>query len=180
MDIGACIKDSWEAIKRWPVPILVGSFVILLVNGVAQSLLTGHAIGGIATLGYKAFRGEEPEIGDVFKPFEKFVDYLLVFLCTLAGVIACFIGYLVTWILFMFAPMAIAYKGVDWKTALIESKDLVLANLGDVILLFLAVIGINMIGMLLCVVGLFVTVPLTYLMTARAYQQLTGAAPPQA
>jgi len=174
MDIGACIKDSWEAIKRYPVPILLGSIIMLMINGFAQSLLTAHAIGGISIMAFKAFGGEEPEIGDVFKPFERFVDYLLVTLCIAAGALACGIGVLVTGVLFMFAPMIVAAEGADWKTAIIKSKDMVLANLGEVILLMLAAIGINMCGVLLCFVGVFITAPLTYLMTARAYQQLAA------
>ena len=176
MDIGACIKDSWEALKKYPVPIIVGSFVIMLINGVAQGLLASHATAGVATMGFKAFAGQEPEIGDVFKPFERFVDYLLVCLCTLAGLLVCFIGFFVTSILFMFAPMIVAAEGADWKTALIKSKDLVIANAGDVVLLVLAAIGINLVGMLLCGVGVFVSLPLTMLMMTRAYQQVAQGA----
>ena len=174
MDIGACIKDSWEALKRYPVPILVGSLVILIINGVAQSLLTSHATGGIAIMALKAFKGEEPEIGDVFKPFERFVDYLLVFLVTLSGIFLCLVGVLLTSFIFMFAPMILAAEGSDWRTALTKSKELVMGNLGDAILLLLVIIAINMVGVLLCGIGILVTVPLTYLILTRAYQQVTG------
>lgn len=176
MDVGAALKDSWELLKKWPLPIVLGTLIMTVISNFAGGLLAGHFMGGVAILASKGFAGQEPELGDVFKSFEKFVDYLLVGIVMMLGLLACFVGVFVTSTLFIFAPVIIAETGADWKTALTQSKQLVMANLGDVIMLILAGVGINILGALLCGIGMLITMPLYLLSISRCYQQLTGTA----
>ncbi len=176
MDVGAALKDSWDLLKKWPLPVILGAFIMNVIANIAGGLLMGHFMGGVAILAAKGFQGQEPEIGDVFKSFEKFVDYLLVGIVMMLGALACGVGVLITATLFIFAPAIIAETGADWKTAVTQSKDLVMANLGDVIMLILAGIGINILGAFLCGVGVLITGPLYMLAISRSYQQLAGTA----
>ena len=176
MDVGAALKDSWELLKKWPLPVVLGSLLMNVIANFSMGLLFGHFAGGMAILAAKGFSGQEPEIGDVFKSFEKFVDYLLVGIVMMLGALACGVGVLVTFTLFMFAPAIIAETGCDWKAACSQSKDLVTANLGDVIMLMLAGFGLNMVGALVCGVGVLITGPLFVLAISRSYEQLAGTA----
>ncbi len=176
MDVGAALKDSWDLLKKWPLPVIAGTAIMTVLNSMAGGLIGGHVLGGVAIMAAKGFNGQEPQIGDVFESFEKFVDYLLVGLVTALGALACIIGVVITSTLFIFAPAIIAETGADWKTALTQSKDLVSSNLGDVIMLMLAGIGINILGCIPCFLGLFITIPLYMLAVSRSYQQLAGTA----
>ena len=51
-----------------------------------------------------------------------------------------------------------------------------MANLGDVVMLILAGIGINILGVFLCGVGVLITMPLYILAISRSYEQLAGTA----
>ena len=117
MDVGAALKDSWDLLKKWPLPVVLGGFIMSVISNIAGGLLAGHFLGGMAILAAKGFNGQEPELGDVFKAFEKFVDYLLVGIVMMLGALACGVGVIVTSTLFIFAPAIIAETGADWKTA---------------------------------------------------------------
>ena len=61
--------------------------------------------------------------------------------------------------------------GID---CLSRAKEITDGNWGAVALIFLAGIGINILGALALCVGLLFTIPLTTLMWAVAYCQMTG------
>jgi len=90
------------------------------------------------------------------------------------GIVACIIpGIFVAMIFYPYV-----YTLVDEDAPGIEclsraraaSKD----NLGAIFVLFIAAIGINVLGVLALCVGLVVTAPLTALMFAVAYCKMTG------
>lgn len=68
-------------------------------------------------------------------------------------------------------------QGVDAITAIRTSFSLVAKNFGQVFLLLLALVGINILGAIPCGLGLFVTIPLSYVAVGFAYRRLTGGVP---
>ncbi|WP_157446617.1 hypothetical protein [Cellulosimicrobium sp. TH-20] len=68
-------------------------------------------------------------------------------------------------------------QGVDAITAIRTSFSLVAKNFGQVFLLLLALVGINILGAIPCGLGLFVTLPLSYVAVGYAYRRLTGGVP---
>ncbi len=174
MDLGRAFKESWETFKKFPMPVIIGYMVLSFVNSLASSLITGNFLAGWSVIADKAFRGEEPKVDDGFRGFDNFLDKFVAGLVMMSGTLLCGVGAVVTGALFLFAPVIIQRKGVDWKTACSESKELVMGNLGQVALLLLAISGINTLGVLACCVGVIVTAPLGMLMLHHAYLQLTG------
>ena len=113
-----------------------------------------------------------PTLGEAFAPFrERQGDYLLVGLALCAGLFVCGVGVLVTSLLFLFAPLIVA-EGEDYKTALIRSKDLVLANLGDCIAIYAVLAVINAVG-LFTLLGWLASLPISAIVVARAYEELS-------
>lgn len=186
MDIGASVNRAWEVLKSNPA-VYVGGFVVvglisLVVNAVLGLIpilgtLIGMFLPGIFIGGYmlacgKGMSGIPATFDDLWTSFkERQVDYLVAGAVMMSGAILCGIGVFLTQFLFGFAILIVA-EGADWKTAINTSKELAMANVGDVAMLILVGFGLNFVGALLCGLGLFVTMPLMLLMTTGLYLEL--------
>jgi uncharacterized membrane protein len=90
--------------------------------------------------------------------------------------VLCFIGVIVTGYLFLFAPLLVV-DGKDFKAALRESKDLTIANLGDLLGLFIVLMGLNVLGAI-TFIGWLAALPITSLMLVHAYEQVRARSLP--
>lgn len=123
-------------------------------------------------------RGDVAQIGDLFtgaKFFWRMLGASILFgLMVFAGTLACIIPGII--LALMFAPYG--YVLVDEDPPGIECLSRARAatkdNLGTLFVVALAMIGVNILGMLALCVGLIFTIPLTTLYFAVAYCQMTG------
>lgn len=176
MDIRVCFARAWKTLKRHPGPVLGGFLAMELLSTFAGGLLHGHAIGGLTLIARKAEAGGRPKLVDVFNVLDRFVDYILVWLCALAGGLFCGVGLVLSTFLFWFAPTIIAVDGVSWKQALARSTDLAQRHPGDLTLLIMVIAAVNLLGLLCLGLGLLVSWPMSQLITFYAYQQLSEPA----
>jgi hypothetical protein len=200
MDIAVCFRDAWAAYKREPlissaatVIYAVGVSLVgaalgaslgrvrgagWLLSGVPTSmLLFGPVFVGLAHLASKALGGRSLSMEDLAFPTQRVGDALLIGLIVAAGLVLCGVGVILTSFLFLFAPLYVV-KGDGYADALRKSKDLVTANLGDVLLLYVVVWLLALPAAVTCGLLSVVTFPLGYLMIVRAHDQLTASAPP--
>jgi uncharacterized membrane protein len=70
----------------------------------------------------------------------------------------------------------IADRQMEFWPAMEASRTLIWENFGGFFLFVLALIGINILGLIACGVGLFITIPLSLCSTAVAYREMTGGA----
>jgi uncharacterized membrane protein len=68
-------------------------------------------------------------------------------------------------------------QGAGYGQALRGSRDLVMAHLADIAVLWLVLLALNLVGALACGVGLFVSLPVTMVALARAHAQLAAEPP---
>jgi hypothetical protein len=131
--------------------------------------------------------GAKPSIGEVFTG-DGVVQYAIASIVLGAAfAVINFVG-VITIILFPITFILTAVLGffvqffgyaiVDENSGAFEgiqrSFQLVRSNLGELILLWLVALGVNIVGALLCGVGLLVTIPLTAIAWAYAWRTLTG------
>jgi uncharacterized membrane protein len=189
MRIEECFGFGWTTFKRDAPAYVLVTFALVVANAtvsalfswihfpfnfVANALVSGLFIGGFMAVAHKGLRGETPQLADAFAPCKaRQGEYLLVGLATAAGVVLCGVGLLATSVLFVFAPLLVV-QGAGYKEALIRSKDLAIARLSDVVVLWLVVVVLNLAGALLCGVGLLVSLPVTMLALAKAHAMLAG------
>lgn len=153
------------------------SFVALILSLLAT--LVSWAMQAAQTRGaLQETEGRKPAIGDFFQWGDRAGSVILTFLllgvltfigvllCVLPGIIFAFFSWYTLWF--------VLDRGSSPIQALQDSFKLVGSNFGPVLLLALALIGINIIGVILCFVGLLVTVPLTLIATGYSYKVLTG------
>lgn len=199
LDVGAAISYGWNGFTRNVGPLLLITLVVVLLS-VGLSLGGQFAFGdsfilslawnivttvislivamGLIRAALAVVDGRTPELGMLFQS-EGFVPYLVASLLVGIGVglglLLCLIPGLILAFLFAFYGYAI----VDGRTndgveAMKISWQLVSANVGSLILLFLLVLAINFAGALLCGLGLFITYPLTAIAVAYAWRRMTG------
>ncbi|WP_165362507.1 hypothetical protein [Promicromonospora panici] len=153
--------------------VSAGSSLLGLVGSLLTSIL--GALGINAAL--REVSGEKATWGTLF----KVNTYGMIILAALLLMVAGFVGLLLCGLgliaLAIFAPFT--YHGVVDKAqnawqAFTSSFRLVGQNFGPVFLLELALLGINIVGAILCGLGLFVTIPLSVLALAYAFRRITG------
>jgi uncharacterized membrane protein len=169
------------------VVLIVGFVVIALIMGVASGI--GKSLGGIVNiilggpllLGFygvvlKSVRREPVEFGQLFSGFQRFLPAflanLILAVLTAIGCILCFIPGL--FVAMLFVPltfMGMYDRTLDFWPAIDQARQTVSASIGQWVLLFLVVLVLNIAGALACGVGIFVSIPLSAVLIALAYDQ---------
>lgn len=144
---------------------LIGSLLVAVLQ----------ALGVNAAL--REVSGEKASWGTLFKINSYgmvILAALLLLAASFVGALLCGIGLIAVAIFAAFTYHNVVDKGMNAWAAFTSSFSLVGKNFGAVFLLELALLGINIVGALLCGLGLFVTVPLSLLAMAYAYRRVAG------
>jgi uncharacterized membrane protein len=162
----------------------MGSYILLgliffLLNSVP--LIQGALIAGFHIYTIKKLTGRKAEIGDLFGGFNFFlptlVASLLIGVFTFAGTLLCIIPGLVVAAMYKFTYLFIVDKKMDFWPAMQASHAVVKNDyFGFTIFLLLAFL-VNVVGLLCCVVGLLVTMPMTFAAITVAYKEIVGFEP---
>ncbi|MGY6562900.1 MAG: hypothetical protein ACXITV_12430 [Luteibaculaceae bacterium] len=75
----------------------------------------------------------------------------------------------------LLAPLFLLFGGLGIFESIRASFAYALKNIGKFLLLFLAVIAINLFGLLFLGVGILVTIPITYILFFEVYDAMVGA-----
>lgn len=196
--IGECISFGWTTFKKRPWFFIQAALVIVgvyLVLGIVAAIVglnakeVGDALGdglssiagvftGIGTIALYLKAHDDvasARIKDLWHP-ELFIKYLLASI--LMGLIV-FVGFLlliVPGIIFSLMLAFTLYLVVDRNlgpiNALKESRRLTRGNRWSLALLGLALVFLNIVGLVALGIGLFVTVPVSGLAMVHAYRTL--------
>jgi len=172
--IGEAIGEGWKAYKANLVPGLIAFFCAGLLGliPIVGGLL---AMPGFANVALKLVRGQKPEPADGFIIFKQsVVDHIIMVILQMIGVILCGFGQLITQPLFFQGTYLILDKGMKWG----EAKDKCMAEIkpnlmGWVIFCFVLSI-VAFLGVIACVVGVFITGPIAMCGMAYAYEKTLG------
>lgn len=197
LEAGAAISYGWNALKRYLGPFILIALVIIAVQ-VALSLvglafdnywlqmtwnIITWVVGLILAMGLiraalAVLDGHEPEVGMLFRT-DGLAPYLiasiLVGVLFGVGLILCVIPGLIVLFLFAFYGYAIVDgRSNDAIDAMKMSYQLVTKHVGALLLLFILCLLINVLGALLCLVGLLFTYPITAVAIAYAWRKISG------
>lgn len=121
--------------------------------------------------------GRKPGFGDFFQFTNVgavILAGILVGLATGIGFVLCILPGLVIAFFTWWTMQFVIDRNQDAVTAIKSSFSAISSNAGPLLLLTLALFGINIVGALLCGLGLLVTVPLTIIASTYAYRVVTG------
>ena len=123
--------------------------------------------------------GRKPRFGDFFQlpnigPI--LLTALFVSLLTALGFVLLIIPGLIVLFLSYFSTQFVVDKKLSAIDSIKSSWTVIAKNVGPLLLLALAVIGINVVGALLCGIGLLVSLPVTSIAVTHAYRAVSGNA----
>ncbi|MEE2031681.1 DUF2189 domain-containing protein [Rhodococcus chondri] len=148
---------------------LVGSIVTAVVGYLIQAAFVRGALSEVD--GQKPALGTFLQVGAVGAVI---VAGLLVGIATAVGLILCIVPGLVVAFLTWWTMQFVVDRNQDAITAIKSSYKAVTSNAGTLLLLALALIGINIVGALLCGLGLLVSIPVSIIASTYAYRVTTG------
>ena len=156
-----------------PAPPSTFGTIISLVS-IVVSMFVGL---GLTNFSLKAHDNiSTVELGDLWNPapFLSFVGaHILTVIAIALGFLAFIIpGFIVSMGL-AFVPYLVVDKNLGPIEAIKESWRVTKGHKMQLFLLFLALMGLNIIGVLAFLIGIFVTVPITMLAFAHAYRTVT-------
>lgn len=198
--VGTAFSYGWNKFKDNLGPILIAFLALVVasvavqavgfvVTGVERSFLTAvllNAVGSFVQLLFLAVivkatldltKGTPISLGSITDG----IDWAQVAIAALIIAVASAIGTqllilpgLAVWFLTAFTLYFIIDKGLPAIEAIKASASFVVANIGTLIIFFLASAAACIVGALACLVGLFVAVPVVLIAQAYAYRTLQG------
>jgi len=184
LQIGSCFSRGWDLVKNHFWLTVGATFLIHLIAGAVGTIplvglaLTYIFIGGLDWMFLKLIRGQKAEVGDAFAGFNlafgplalfSLVAQLLVFL----GIIFCILPgiYLsVSWM--FFTPLIILDKRLDFWPAMELSRRVVTRHWWQVFGFALVCLLLLLCGLMVCVVGVFIAMPIVKAATVYAYEDI--------
>lgn len=196
LSVGAAFSYGWQKFSQNAGPLIIVTLlvwaagVVINVIGRAFSSVLGQLIfsviafvvtqvmtRGLVRAALTIVNGGRPDPGSAFSfdnigPF--LVGSILFGLVVGVGLILCVIPGLILGALLGFWAFACVEQDIDGVSALKRSLELTRNNLGPALLFGIAYVVVNLIGAILCGIGLLVTIPLSYVAAAHFYRQLSG------
>src|SRR5438067_8273844 len=175
---GRWIGAGWTLVKDDLLNFVLLALVFSILNGVVPLILQGPLIAGFHVYCMKRLLNRPAEFADLFKGFNFFVPALVaslvIALFTGAGTILCIIPGLVVAAMYKFTYLFIVDKRMDFWPAMQASHAIVKQDYFGFTMFLLALIGINILGAICCIVGIFVSIPVTFAAITVAYRDIVG------
>lgn len=178
-DVGQLLGEAWNLFKDNIGPFLGGVLVMLVllsassITYIGPIILSGPMMLGLYKMILSAIRRQPVEFGDLFSGFKQFLPgflaYLVITIFTSVGMIFCIIPGILISILYAPTYLFILDDNLDFWNAMEASRKMVMNNFGQWLVLSLILFLINLAGTLACCVGILVSMPVSLLVIALAY-----------
>ncbi|MDD5543851.1 MAG: zinc-ribbon domain-containing protein [Acidobacteriia bacterium] len=179
--IGHWISSGWNIVKADLGTFMVMSLVFVVLNSVVPIILQGPLIAGFYIVCARKVLYGRFEFGDLFKGFNFFVAALvasiLIAIFTFIGTLFCIIPGLVLAAMYMFTYLFIIDKRMDFWPAMQASHSIVRNDYFGFTLFLIAVVLLNIVGLVCCLVGVLATMPILYAAVTVAYKEIVGFEP---
>ena len=176
---GHWIGAGWRAVQED-----LGSFVLVAILFSLLSsvpFIQGAMIAGLEIYCMKKLLRRRTEVWDLFTGFNFFIPtlvaMLLISLFTFLGTLLLIIPGLVIAAMYKFTYLFIVDKRMDFWDAMKASHAVVRNDYFGFTIFLLAMAAVTMLGVLCCIVGVFVAIPVTFMAITIAYQETVGFEP---
>jgi len=175
---GRWIGEGWALVTADLGNYILIALVFSLLSGAGFGILQGALIVGSHIFTMKKLMGRRAEFSDLFKGFDYFVPALLASLIiavfVMCGTILCIIPGLVVAAMYKFTYLFIVDKRMDFWPAMQASHAIVKRDYVGFTLFLLLMALVDLLGVLCCVVGIFVAIPVTFAAITVAYKEIVG------
>ncbi len=186
INMGRWISEGWNLVNQDLGFFAVLTLVFLIITIVASSTVLGLVLLGPLQAGFfyillQKLQGRPVGIGDIGRGFDVFIPAMLMGILVGAfeaiGFMLCILPGFVVMAWYLFAPAFVMDKRMDFWQAMEASRALVRKYLFEFVLFIIVQIIIILAGLLCCVIGVLVALPVCMAATACAYRDLVGLVP---
>lgn len=175
--IGHWFSSGWRIVSEDLGTFALITLLFVVVNFVP--LIHGPLLVGLHLSIMRKMMFGRVEVGDLFKGFNYLLPALIAGIIVAAlvsfGVLLCIIPGLVLAAMYCFTWIFISDKNMDFWPAMEASHAVVKQNgYFNFVLFLIAGALLNLVGALCCIVGLLITIPMTYAAITVAYSELVG------
>jgi Flp pilus assembly protein TadD/predicted Ser/Thr protein kinase len=186
LNINHCLNRAWQLVMNDFWPVVGVSALIWLLSFVATSSILGiivryPLIGGLWLYYLGRVRGQRTTIEAAFSGFKvAFLQLILVGLVVkllmVLGLICLLLPGIYLWVAWHFAVPLVADKGFDFWPAMGLSRKVISKHWWKFFWFLVVLALIDLAGVALCYVGMFVAIPLSMAALAYAYEDIFGPA----
>ena len=168
LSIESTLQVGFNLFRKAPSEFIVFSVlgVIIFSNPLSGLLLGGPTMASYFHLAQLASRGQQIEISDFFRGFDKGGSLmklsLLIFVIVLLGLMMLIIPGIYFAVSYVFSHLLIWFYDKDPTEAIRLSRKIVSGNFKQILLLFLILAGINLLGLMALGVGIILTMPYSF------------------
>ena len=179
MTIGRYLSQGWEVVKGNFGTVWLGTFLLALVNSFIP-IFSGPMIAANAHGTLKALRGESTDLGEIMsagfaKPAAYIFGGLLIAILFAISAALCLVPALFVVPMLWYSVPAMVDRGCSFGESLSISKELwVKGGIGQHVLFVFAIIGVILLGVLACGIGVLVSTVVAYSAIVAAYRDLSG------
>lgn len=175
---GRWISEGWALVTADLGNYVLLALIFLVLSSAVPVILQGPMIAGLHIFTMKKLMGRRAEFADLFTGFNYFVPTLVasivIGLFVFAGTLACIIPGLVVAAMYKFTYLFIVDKRMDFWPAMQASHSVVKNDYFGFTMFLLLAFLVNVLGFICCVVGLLITIPVTFAAITIAYKELVG------
>jgi len=178
---GQWISQGWQLVQADIGNYLLITLVFCVLSSAVPVILQGPMIAGLHIFTMKKLLGRRAEFADLFLGFNYFVPTLVaslvIGLFVFCGTLACIIPGLIIAAMYKFTYLFIVDKRMDFWPAMQASHAVVKQDYVGFTLFLLLMVLVDLLGILCCIVGIFVALPVTFAAITVAYKELVGFDP---
>lgn len=164
-NIGQCVSAGLDVFKKNPITYVLGWLVLAAVNSMTFGILIGPLMVGYFRMVKIDAEGGKAQIGDLFKGFEDIsagmVAGIISMLAIGIGSLFCILPGLVAAPLLPVSLYLVSEGEKDGVKAVTRAWKAISGNLVEAVVYMLVFAVMAFAGILLCCIGLFVTVPIS-------------------
>ncbi|MEP6538688.1 MAG: zinc-ribbon domain-containing protein [Bryobacteraceae bacterium] len=178
---GQWISEGWEVVKT-DIGLFMGLSLLYVIVGAVGSVLThGPMQAGFHLACMRKLVRGRTEVADLIQGFNyflpAFVAALLISLFSFIGFLLCIIPGFIVMAVYMFTYLFIVDKRLEFWPAMEASHAIIKQDYMGFVLFMLGLGLLNLVGLLCCIVGVFVTIPISMMAITIAYRELIGFEP---
>lgn len=186
---GEWIEKGFNLYKDNFAVLVLATLIAVILSAVTFFVLAGPMMAGVLliTLSLLDRKEPKPQVGDVFKGFDYFLNSflfvivwgvglgiigLILFLIPCVGMLVAIALFFAAQAFLMFGPFLIVDKQMDFWPASMESFNKVKTNFWPFLALALVAGIIGGIGQIACGIGIVLTLPIQVCILAVAYREV--------
>lgn len=191
LEVNSVFSRAWEVFKAhlWPTVAVFVIFSLLSnvgtvwdddggLGNIIGLLITGPITAGTYMYALRLVRGGEADLGEMFRGFQVFGRALGVFLLYAAIIVVGLIFLIIPGIYMAVALYPAMYLVLDDDLSVTDTLrkawSMTESYRGRMFIVFLAVVGLNLLGLIALVIGVIFTGALSLLIGATVYEELAG------